>query len=209
MVQARLLVDLPSEAWVATVSEQYPDTEFQVLAATPTDTAGYGLVEISPDQSSILAEIENQSVINTAEIIYRHDNTAVVQFETTKPLILFSARQSGLPIQFPISIQDGIATIDVVGTHDRLSELGEQLASFGMDYQLEWITERTTDKQVLTQRQYEVLETAYEAGYYQIDRECTIADIANQLDIAQSTCGETLQRAENAIIADFIKQRRS
>lgn len=52
----------------------------------------------------------------------------------------------------------------------------------------------------LTERQREVVTSAFEAGYYEEPREATIADVADRLDCALSTVAEHLRKAESTLV---------
>ncbi|WP_224337908.1 bacterio-opsin activator domain-containing protein [Haloprofundus halobius] len=52
----------------------------------------------------------------------------------------------------------------------------------------------------LTDRQREVLKTAFEAGYYEWPRECTGEDVAAELDITSATFSEHIQAAERKLL---------
>jgi len=52
----------------------------------------------------------------------------------------------------------------------------------------------------LTDRQREVLEAAFDAGYYDWPRECTGADVAAELDITSATFSEHIHAAERNLL---------
>lgn len=52
----------------------------------------------------------------------------------------------------------------------------------------------------LTDRQREVLETAFEAGYYDWPRDCTGAEVASELGISSATFSEHIHAAERNIL---------
>lgn len=52
----------------------------------------------------------------------------------------------------------------------------------------------------LTDRQLEVLRTAYELGFYEIPREASTEDIAETMDLDTATVSEHLQRAERNLL---------
>lgn len=60
----------------------------------------------------------------------------------------------------------------------------------------------TTD--ALTERQNEVLSTAYDIGYYSSPRRSNLNDVAERLDIHYSTVRQHLVAAEEKIIADVF-----
>ena len=60
------------------------------------------------------------------------------------------------------------------------------------------------DRSKLTARQLEVLETAYERGYFERPRRTNATEIAAELDISPSTFREHLAAAESKILADLL-----
>ncbi len=56
----------------------------------------------------------------------------------------------------------------------------------------------------LTDRQRSVLETAFEAGYYDWPRGHTAEEIAERLDIASATLHQHLRAAEHALVSSFV-----
>jgi len=57
----------------------------------------------------------------------------------------------------------------------------------------------------LTERQRDVLEAAYEAGYFEWPRESTAEEVADSLDIASPTLHSHLRKAENHILTAFFE----
>jgi predicted DNA binding protein len=156
------------------------------------------------DLDAVLADMRDHGVVTDMSVMQRTDTEATVQFETTAPMLLVAAKRSGIPIEMPIEIGDGEATIDVTGAHDRLSELGRQFKELEMDFRIEYIQERLQPSQVLTENQQRLLLTAVELGYYDTPRECSLTELADHVGIAKSTCSETLHRAEEEIIKRFV-----
>jgi predicted DNA binding protein len=56
----------------------------------------------------------------------------------------------------------------------------------------------------LTEAQFEALETAVEAGYYQVPRETDQSELADQLNISHQALSERLRRATGALIEDAL-----
>jgi predicted DNA binding protein len=56
----------------------------------------------------------------------------------------------------------------------------------------------------LTDRQREVIETAFDLGYYEIPRKTTHADIATMLDLSGSTIDEHLRKAEAKLMEQLL-----
>lgn len=209
MTRARLSITLPDGVWIAEVSTAHPEADFRVLAAMPGDggNAGFGVVRIdASDVESILAEMRAADDLTSLSLLQRTEGEVVVQFETTEPLILLSARESRMPIELPVEIRDGVATVEVTASHEHLSELGDRLRAFGLRFEVEYVRERVDAERPLSDRQREVLLTAVERGYYDTPRGCSLTELAEELGVAKSTCSETLHRIEEVVVKRFVRE---
>ncbi|MDH5019962.1 helix-turn-helix domain-containing protein [Halobacterium rubrum] len=204
MARAELTIDLPDSVWISEISTTYPDTLFRVLAAFPDEEHGVALLDVSgPDVVEALQAMHESDAVTQLDPLEQDDDSVLVQFETDEPLLLFSLREAGLPLEPPLEISDGKGTLEVVAPHAKLSQLREQLDAFGMDFEVGYLYESGDSERLLTPRQQEVLVAAIEAGYYDTPRESTLTDLADDLDTAKSTLSETLHRAEETAIKQF------
>jgi predicted DNA binding protein len=182
------------------VSGDHPETSITVLAAMPTDEIGSALIRIEGDGIGVRDAMERQEGITSLSVLREADDEALIQFDTTEPMVLLAASEAGLPIEPPVRIRNGEATLDVTAPHDRLSALGERLESFGMDYTVEHVYNAFDPETMLTDRQRRVLRSAVERGYYDTPRTCTLTDLAREIDVAKSTLSEVLHRAEGTVL---------
>jgi len=58
----------------------------------------------------------------------------------------------------------------------------------------------------LSDRQREALETALSIGYYDVPRNGTLAEVADALEVAESSASEVLRRAERAIVTRVLER---
>ena len=58
----------------------------------------------------------------------------------------------------------------------------------------------SSDTQGLTDKQHEVIATALEMGYFEIPRDCTLQDLASELDISHQAASERLRRGMKTIV---------
>lgn len=58
--------------------------------------------------------------------------------------------------------------------------------------------------ETLTDRQLEVLQTAYDLGFYDVPRGATIDEVATEIGIDEGTVSEHLQRAERNILSQQL-----
>lgn len=57
---------------------------------------------------------------------------------------------------------------------------------------------------VLTEEQRQVLQTAYELGYFEIPRDASMADVAAALDLSSQAVSERLRRGYRQLVADAV-----
>lgn len=208
MARTRLSITLPDGVWIEEVSTAHPEADFRVLAAMPGDgeDGGFGVVRIdAPDVESILAGMRVADDLTSLAVLQRDEDRALVQFETAEPLILLSARESRTPIELSVEIRNGVATVEVTGSRDHLSELGDRLNGFGLRFEVEYVHERVDAEELLSERQREVLSAAVDGGYYDTPRGCSLTELADELGVAKSTCSEILHRAEEVVVKRFVR----
>ncbi|MEM4782492.1 MAG: helix-turn-helix domain-containing protein, partial [Halalkalicoccus sp.] len=151
MPRAKLNVTLPEGMWLSRLSRENPSVRFRVLAALPDDDTGVGLVELrGPDLGTVLEGMESTAAVTDLDPLSASEDRALVRFETTEPLLLFAVRESAIPLEPPVEIREGVATLEVTAPRDRLSELGEQLEAFGMRFEVEYVTQSIDTEELLT-----------------------------------------------------------
>jgi hypothetical protein len=203
MPEAKLQLELPDDLWIGELTRRYPDAVFRILAALSDAENGTGLIEVRSDQyREILDEMAAYDSVPELEVLNETDEQALVQFETTLPLLLLPARDSGIPLEMPFELCDGTAVWEVKTSSDRLSELSEQLDFFGISFTIDYLQYDVTEKKLLTESQEQTVAKAIEMGYYDTPRECSLTELATELGRAKSTVSETLHRAEEKIIKE-------
>ncbi|WP_135829233.1 helix-turn-helix domain-containing protein [Halorussus halobius] len=206
MPTAKLQITLPEQVWIYQISSEYPEAEFRVLAAFPAEGTGVGLLEITAeDLPAVVGAMDDREDIVRLDLQQASEETALVEFETSEPLLLFSVREAGLPLELPFPIRDGVAEVEVTASRDRLSSFTSQLEAFGMSFDVEYVRELVNSESLLTDRQRELLGEAVEAGYYDTPRECSLTELAEQAGVAKSTASETLHRVEEKIIKEYVE----
>jgi hypothetical protein len=207
MPRAELTLTIPEDIWIGSLSRSYPAAEFRILAAVPGGDTGVGLAEITAeDLVGVLGEMDDSESVTSLEILQQWEDTALVQFETDDPLLLFPIQGSGIPLEIPFRLTDGEARWEITAPQERLSALGQQLEEFGIPFHVERVSQHVETDQLLTQRQLDLVEAAVEQGYYDTPRDCSLTDLTEEVDIAKSTCSETLHRAEEKIIKEFVEE---
>jgi len=206
MPQASLSITLPDGTWIHDVTTSSPAATVRVLAGMPGDGVGFALLEVTaPDLDPVLDAMADHDGLSDVDPLQRADHRIVLQIETPTPLVLTTMQAAGIPVEPPVTITDGVAALEVRTSHERLSTLGEQLDRFGLTYTVEAIRDGPDTDSLLSDHQAALLRTAVECGYYDTPRTCSLTDLADERDIAKSTCSETLHRAESHVIRQFVE----
>ena len=106
----------------------------------------------------------------------------------------------------PVVTEHG-ATMSFVGPQKAIAKTVSTYETAGVSTDLQTLDvyegrKRPIDE--LTDRQREVIQTAYDKGYYEVPREVTTGDIAAELGIDSSTVAEHLQRAERNLLSHHL-----
>ncbi|WP_436924253.1 helix-turn-helix domain-containing protein [Halosimplex amylolyticum] len=204
MPRAKLEITVPDSVWIGDLSRNNPDAQFEILTVFPKGEGGVALTEITADAvEEVVLDMDEYDAVTNTDFLQRTDETALVQFETSNPVLLLPVRNAGTPLELPFTVVDGSVTWEVTAPRDRLSTLGDQLRQFGIDFEVLAVRQEMETEQLLTPKQHRLVRTAVEEGYYDTPRECTLTELAEEADIAKSTCSETLHRAEEKIVKEF------
>ncbi|SEP03466.1 HTH DNA binding domain-containing protein [Halogranum amylolyticum] len=155
---------------------------------------------------SILSDTERHEDITSLELLWKEEDEALLQVETTNPVLLDPVWEIGVPLQTPFEVVNGTARWELTTSSTRLSALGEQLEASGIQFELEYVR-RIGDsdaESILTDRQQQVFLAAVEQGYYETPRRATLTDVAESMDISKATASDILHRAEGRIVDWFV-----
>ncbi|MFB6360975.1 MAG: helix-turn-helix domain-containing protein [Halobacteriales archaeon] len=206
MPKATLTITIPEAVWIGDLTRRNEQATFNILAAlSGEDDTGVGLLKVqTATPAPVLEALIGYDAVTAVDVLELSDESVLIQFETTQPLLLDLARQSGIPLEMPFTIQNGDAVWEITASQDRLSELNDQLTAFGLPFTVDSIYRNVDSNELLTEQQATVLDIAIREGYYDTPRTCTQEDIADRLDLAKSTCSETLHRAEEKVIKEYM-----
>lgn len=106
-----------------------------------------------------------------------------------------------------VAVGDEGVDVTMVGDHEALADRVADYENAGADVLLRTLTDYDGPDNPLaatTDRQREVLETAFEVGYFEVPREATTEDVAATLDLDPSTVREHLQRAQRNLLGELL-----
>lgn len=205
MINATFRIELPNDLWISQLSTAFPQTTFRLLSGYRTGDTALELGEIITDRpTEVVTAMDDHPSIEAHELLESDDRRALLKYETADTALYDFVETSSLTIEFPVDVRNGWYEFDLTGTRDELDRLQEVLESSPLSYELLSLVNSTDPGDMLTDRQQEIIQTAVQNGYFEIPRECTLAELADELDIDKSTASTILRRGEAQIVKSVI-----
>ena len=107
------------------------------------------------------------------------------------------------------NVCEGGLEFSVIGSQDDIGQTVSTAGEAGLNVLLERLTDYrgpTSHLDSLTDRQQEIIQTAYSMGYYEVPREASTEDIAREVKLDPSTVAEHLQRAEHNLLSRMFRK---
>jgi hypothetical protein len=180
-------------------------------------------------QSVELLEDEGTRSVPQVEVETRLDESELDGFECVNEWELVSAEEGSyvyvievealkLPEETAIDHADLIGMCDptvvdrglllsLVGDQETIRNVLRNFEAAGVVPELHRLGDYDGGEQTLealTDRQLEVLRTAYELGFYEVPREASIEDVASAVGVDGGTVSEHLQRAERNVLSQQL-----
>jgi hypothetical protein len=95
----------------------------------------------------------------------------------------------------------------LVGPQESLTQIVDGTTETGVSMELCALSDYRGSRDVLeslTDRQHEIVRTAYEMGHYEVPRSVTTAEVAKEFDLDRSSVSEHLQRAERNLLSAIL-----
>lgn len=205
MISARFQIQLPDGLWVTEISQQYPQATFRLLSGYKIDDHAIELGEIVTDHTNEITEaIRTHPSVSNYERLESTERRILSKYKTSDTQLYTFVESASLTIEFPVAVRDGQYEFNLTGTRTELNRLEHQLDSSPLSYELEYLVNQRDTDELLTNRQQEILETAIREGYFEVPRECTLAELAETLDLDKSTVSTILRRGEGRVLKWFV-----
>lgn len=205
MIQAQFRIQLPETMWIAQVSQEFPSATFRLLSGYRLEETALELGEVITDTPERVVEaMRAQPSIRNYELLESETRRALGKYETADTDLYDFVELSSLTIEFPVGVRNGWYEFDLTGTREELDQFRDVLDGLSFRYELESLVTTVGTETLLTQRQREVLEVAVREGYFEVPRECTLAELADGLNIDKSTASTILRRGESALVTWFV-----
>lgn len=208
MIRARFRMVLPDDPWVTEVSRGFPDATLRLLTGVPKEDRALELGEVRAENAQTVAStIRSHPDIPEYDQIYAGDRRVIAQYEADERGLYEFLWESSLPPEFPIIIENGEMEFDVTATREQFETFVAVLDETERQYDLLTLVHTDEQDALLTDRQREYLTVAHRRGYFDVPRECTLAELADGLGVDKSTASETIRRATARIVGQFLVSR--
>jgi predicted DNA binding protein len=197
-------------------------TERPVAESTALTRVAFHRVELLEDGTGIvLAELRGdkeryRDILDGDDRIYDYTVSggdtwySYVHFEPPAPLRTFleTQRESEVILEMPVEIRDDWTyKVTFVGREEQFRAELDAMPDFVDTHVLRTGSYRPDVGQLLgelTERQREILEVAFEAGYYEDPRQTTHEEIADRIGCTSATVGEHLRKVEARVFAELL-----
>jgi len=155
------------------------------------------------------AQLDEFDCVNDWELVSAEDNSYVYVIEVEAlemPEETAVDHEDLIGMCDPEVIDRGLL-LSLVGSQETIRNVLRNLEEAGVVPELHRLGDYGGGEQTLetlTDRQLEVLQTAYDLGFYDVPREVTIDEIATEIGIDGGTVSEHLQRAERNILSQQL-----
>lgn len=149
--------------------------------------------------------LDRQDDVLAHEVSGEREGLAYIHFEPTGAVesLLAIVQEFAFVLQTPVETTDVGVRVTLVGVDDALRRAVEEVPDT-LAVSLEATGDYHPDTgdlyAMLTPRQQEMLDVATEMGYFEVPREATHEDIANELGVNSDTVGEHLRRIERKVL---------
>ncbi len=205
MIEAQFRTTLPGDLWIATVSESFPDATFRLLTGMPVEGGAVELGEVVADDVAAAADaVRDHPDVVDYEQLFVGERRALAQYRSTEAGLYEFLAGSAFPPEFPIVVEDGRFEFELTATREHLREVRSTLDASPLDYELLSVVSTADPDALLTDRQRELLDAAVRRGYFEVPRECTLAELADEVGVDKSTASGVLRRGQGRIVKSFL-----
>ena len=205
MISATFRIRLPEHLWVAQLSQEFQNATFRLLSGFRMDNRAVELGEVITDRTeTVEAAMRAHDAIDEFELLVTEKGRLLSRYETTDIDLYLFAETAGLTVEFPVLVTNGWYEFDLTATRDELDRLRGSLDRVGLPYDLRSLVDTAKRETLLTDRQRELLDTAVREGYFEVPRECTLADLAGSVGVDKSTASTVLRRGEARLVKWFL-----
>lgn len=199
---ARIKIKFPDQLWISHIFKKFPGIRMEIENFLPYDlenSIGNSIVEIKhhyPD--SIIDEIKSHKSVIEFSVLEKEENRIKINVKTQDPYLLYAVINCGVLVDFPINVRDGFAYWRLISSRDRIDKLLTIFEENKIDFELLRIGTSPysleDEKNKLSLEESNVLDKAISSGFFEIPRNISLEELANQLGKSKAALSVMLRK---------------
>lgn len=209
LIEAELSVKIP-KMWITEMSGRH-DVSIRVVNRRKSGKQGVrDLVEITGEQEEleeILRELAHEPWVKSFDLDFVEAGKLMGEVVTHKCLACSLLSSTHSHLVSASGQKDGKVLWRVMtSSRDEIKTLVKRLRK--AKFEAELIKLAPIDsREVLTQRQEEIIMMAYERGYFETPRKIKLKDLSDMTGVSQATLSEILRKGQKKIVVDYLRTR--
>jgi predicted DNA binding protein len=208
MMDVVLKIKIP-DSWMENIGNKY-DAKIKFLDCMPVgESGGRGLISIDAtdaDIDKIIDDLKQHEAICKVDISPSPDGGVLSSIVTTRCVACQALTGSECFLTRAILTDDGrVEWRLITGEDGSLLDLINKLEKFGCTVELKK-SQRLSKRALLTKRQEQIIQIAFEKGYFDLPKKITIDKLAKIFNVSPSTLAEILQRGEKKIMKQYFNK---
>lgn len=193
------------------LSTRHPELEFSVLSRMEL---GHG--ELMEDVAvsgrhvitDLTQEMKGGKGVRSVQTLERSEHLVVYRLVIQVTPLTKILKELHLLMRYPTPFDDGVVKLLVVADDRGITQLLSRLIEIAPNTKITSVHHDSINgpASVLTPRQREVFRVAMSAGYWEVPRRASLADIALTANVAKSTLSEMLATIEMKLLREAREQ---
>jgi predicted DNA binding protein len=205
IVQIKLSIDIPQDKWLATFNKKYPELNFQILSnfliGENTGITSFQIRGASVKQ--FISDFKDSLAKKSSQILFEGENLVILNVKEVDPWILNTLVKTELLVSYPVLVKKGKIRMEAITNRSKVDKFLTQLKKKDIGAKIERIGYYYKST-LLTQRQNEIVNLAYEKGFFNIPRNISLSLFAKDLKISKSALSETLRRIFKKLANNYL-----
>jgi len=205
IVQIKLSIEIPQDKWLATFNKKYPELNFHILSNILI-RENIGITSFQIRGSSVMrfiSDFKKKIAEKTVQILYESEDRVILNVKEVDPWILNTLVKTELLISYPVLVKNGKLRIEAITNRSKVDNFLTRLKKKDIKAKIERIGYYYKST-LLTQRQNEIVNLAYENGYFNIPRSISLSEFAKDLKVSKSALSETLRRIFKKLANNYL-----
>ncbi len=205
IVQIKLSIDIPQDKWLATFNKKYPELTFHILSNILIgEELGITSFQIrGPSVTRFVADFKENLAKSGSQILFEGEDLVILNVKEEDPWILNTLVKTELLITYPVLVKDGKIRIGAITNRSKVDRFLLQLKKKDIRAEIQHIGYYYKST-LLTQRQNEIVNLAYQKGFFNIPRNLSLSEFAQDLKISKSALSETLRRIFKKLAHNYL-----